>query len=226
MNEDERLGEALEAIRQSLLNDAISELESTASILREDIPEGIPDHGYIDTSQLTVTPDNISYSMIDADGDRHSINIDNRNVIFNYGDTAHVSLLDLEMERRIDREIEEFEHNGLTVRGTRGSTHFDLDYIAPNFNLDRDYEISSGYTFNTTHLEPRIRTNPWESFGSDSPFVTLDDYVTARHGTFGSDKALVIEQFNKKCENCDKEECVVINCFMEFLFDNYHVIRK
>lgn len=213
MNEDERLEEALEAIRQSLLNDAISELESTASILQDDVPEGIPDHGYIDTSQLTVTPDNISYSMIDADGDRHSINIDDRNVIFNYGDTAHVSLLDLEMERRIDREIEEFEHNGLTVRGTRGSTHFNLDYIAPNFNLDRD-------------MEPRIRTNPWESFGSDSPFVTLDDYVTARHGTFGSDKALVIEQFNKKCENCDKEECVVINCFMEFLFDNYHVIRK
>ena len=125
-------------------------------------------------------------------------------------DTAHVSLLDLEMERRIDREIEEFEHNGLTVRG---STHFNLDYIAPNFNLDRD-------------IEPRIRVNPWESFDSDSPFVTLDEYVTARHGTFGSDKALVIEQFNKKCENCDKEECVVINCFMEFLFDNYHVIRK
>lgn len=207
MNEDERLEEALEAIRQSLLNDAISELDSTVSILREDVPEGIPDHGYIDTSQLTVTPDNISYTTID--GDRHFVNMDGY-VFRRMDDTAHVSLLDLEMERRIDREIEEFEHNGLTVRG---STHFNLDYVAPNFNLDRD-------------MEPRIRVNPWESFGSDSPFVTLDEYVTARHGTFGSDKALVIEQFNKKCENCDKEECVVINCFMEFLFDNYHVIRK
>ena len=224
MNEDERLEEALEAIRQSLLNDAISELDSTVSILQEDMPEGIPDHGYIDTSQLTVTPNNISYSIIDADGDRHSINIDDRNIVFNYGDTAHVSLLDLEMERRIDREIEEFEYNGLTVHG-RGSTHFDLDYVAPNFNLDR--EIHSGHIFNTTHLEPRISTNPWNTFDSvDGPFVTLDEFVTARHGTFGSDKALVIEQFNKKCENCDKEECVVINCFMEFLFDNYHVIRK
>ena len=226
MNEDERIEEALEAIRQSLLNDAISELESTASNLQEDMPEGVPDHGYIEIPELSITPNNISYSTIDADGDRHSINIDNRNVIFNYGDTAHVSLLDLEMERRIDREIEEFEYNGLTVRG-RGSTHFDLDYIAPNFNLDRDYEISSGHTFNTVDMEPRIRTNPWEPFDSvNRPFVTLDEYVTARHGTFGSDKALVIEQFNKKCENCDKEECVVINCFMEFLFDNYHVIRK
>ena len=172
--------------------------------------EGVPDHGYIDTSDLLLTPDNISYTTIDADGDRHFVNMDGY-VFRRMNDTAHVSLLDLEMERRIDREIEEFEHDGLTVRG---STHFDLDYIAPNFNLDRD-------------IEPRIRTNPWEPFDSvDRPFVTLDEYVTARHGTFGSDKALVVEQFNKKCENCDKEECIVINCFMEFLFDNYHVIKK
>ena len=186
--------------------------------------EDVPDHGYIDTNDLLLTPDNISYTTIDADGDRHFVNMDGY-VFRGMNDTVHVSLSDLEMERRIiNREIEEFEHNGLTVRG---STHFDLDYIAPNFNLDRDYEISSGHTFNTVDMEPRIRTNPWEPFDSvNRPFITLDEYVTARHGTFGSDKALVVEQFNKKCENCDKEECIVINCFMEFLFDNYHVIRK
>lgn len=186
--------------------------------------EGVPDHGYIDTSDLLLTPDNISHTTLDVDGDRHFVNMDGY-VFRRMNDTVHVSLSDLEMERRIiNREIEEFEHNGLTVRG---STHFDLDYIAPNFNLDRDYEISSGHTFNTVDMEPRIRTNPWEPFDSvNRPFITLDEYVTARHGTFGSDKALVVEQFNKKCENCDKEECIVINCFMEFLFDNYHVIRK
>lgn len=210
MNEDERLEELLNEMTAEELDEAFERAMEEETSLEEMI-SGLPRYGYIDTNELTVTPDNISYSMIDADGDRHSINIDNRNVVFSYRDTAHVSLLDLEMERRIDREIEEFEHNGLTVRG---STHFDLDYIAPNFNLDRD-------------IEPRIRTNPWEPFDSvNRPFVTLDEYVTARHGTFGSDKALVVEQFNKKCENCDKEECVVINCFMEFLFDNYHVIRK
>ena len=83
---------------------------------------------------------------------------------------------------------------------------FDTDY---NFNLDNTSYSES--ILNLVHTEPRITIDPSESI------ARINDF---------NNKALVIEQFNKKCENCDKEECIVINCFIEFLFNNYHVIRK
>ena len=128
--------------------------------------EGVPDHGYIDASELLLTPDNISNFSIDADGDRHFIDTDAGGAFYRMNNNNEYSSL--------VRELGEFESRAL-----RHSAWWD------------------------TIERPMIH-----------------------HENLGSDKAMVIESFNKKCENCDKEDCVVINCFMEFLFDNYHVIRK
>lgn len=122
-------------------------------------PIGVPDHGYIDTSDLLLTPDNISYT-IDTAGERHIVGMDSRGVFYRVNDNEPVSLRD--------------------------------DFRRP----------------------------------SHSAWWDIVDRPMRPHENFGSDKAMVIESFNKKCENCDKEDCIVINCFMEFLFDNYHVIRK
>lgn len=119
--------------------------------------EGVPDHGYIDASELLLTADNIPHITIDTDGDRHFVGVDAHGVFHRIND------------------------NELDLRPSH-SAWWDI--------LDRP-------------MRPTIR-----------------------HENFSSDKAVVIESFNKKCENCDKEDCIVINCFMEFLFDNYHVIRK
>lgn len=123
--------------------------------------EGVPDHGYIDTSELLLTADNIPHITIDADGDRHFVGVDAHGVFHRINDNESVSLRDFRPSH---------------------SAWWDI--------LDRP-------------MRPTIR-----------------------HENFSSDKAVVIESFNKKCENCDKEDCIVINCFMEFLFDNYHVIKK
>lgn len=39
-------------------------------------------------------------------------------------------------------------------------------------------------------------------------------------------KECVIQEFNSKCENCNKEECNVINCFIEHIFSNYNLRKK
>lgn len=122
--------------------------------------EGVPDHGYIDTSDLLLTLDNISYTTIDADGDRHIVGMDDRGVFYRVNDSESI--------------------------------------------------VSLRDEFRPSH----------------SAWWDIVDRPMRPHQNFGSDKAMVIESFNKKCENCDKEDCIVINCFMEFLFDNYHVIKK
>jgi hypothetical protein len=124
--------------------------------------EGVPDHGYISARELLLTSDNIPNTIIDTDGERHVVGMDERGVFYRINDNESV----------------------VSLR--------DLDFRRP----------------------------------SHSAWWDMVDRPMRPHENFCSDKAVVIESFNKKCENCNKEDCIVINCFMEFLFDNYHVIRK
>lgn len=129
----------------------------------------------------------------------HSISVD-------YLSSADASVLGCRPFRVGDEYRAVFIGENTTAESdnNRAVFSFDTDY---NFNLD-----------NTSYSELTLNLVHAETINPSEPIARIND--------FNSNKALVIEQFNKKCESCDKEECIVINCFIEFLFNNYHVIRK
>ena len=50
--------------------------------------------------------------------------------------------------------------------------------------------------------------------------------VVSTFMAYNISKECVIQEFNSKCENCNKEECNVINCFIEHIFSNYDLRKK
>ena len=54
----------------------------------------------------------------------------------------------------------------------------------------------------------------------------FNEEIANSYRNYNIDKSLIIQEFNQKCENCNREECVVINCFIDHIFSNYNLRRK
>lgn len=130
--------------------------------------------------------------------------------------------LDEAFERAIEEEVslEEimsgFPHYGyIDAEMLRSSLWREPDY---GFTVHNNYgeEI-----FNLPEIPPGVQVPPVIHHGER---VRIDDLDLFRN--MYADKSEVIKNFNKKCERCKKEDCVVINCFVEYIFENYELKRK
>lgn len=130
--------------------------------------------------------------------------------------------LDEAFERAIEEEVslEEimsgFPHYGyIDAEMLRSSLWREPDY---GFTVHNNYgeEI-----YNLPEIPPGVQVPPVIHHGER---VRVDDLDLFRN--MYADKSEVIKNFNKKCERCKKEDCVVINCFIEYVFENYELKRK
>ena len=139
--------------------------------------------------------------------------------------------LDAAFERAMDAALErtmEAEMNlEAALSGSLHYGHIDTDLLL-NSSLWREpdygFTVHNNYEdeiFNLPEIPPGVQTPPVIHHGER---IRPDDLDWFR--SMYADKSEVIKNFNKKCERCKKEDCVVINCFVEYIFENYKLKRK
>lgn len=122
----------------------------------------------------------------------------------------------MEEETSLEEIMSGFPHYGyIDTEMLRSSLWREPDY---GFTVHNNYgeEI-----YNLPEIPPGVQVPPVIHRGER---IRPDDLDWFR--TMYADKSEVINNFNKKCERCKKEDCVVINCFVEYVFDNYELKRK
>lgn len=118
----------------------------------------------------------------------------------------------------------------------------ELSRIFQAINSDNDAEMLEGYLSARSFWLEDARYNRNEISITDTiydntnivqtppEYMEFNDMynseVVSTFMTYNISKENVIQEFNSKCENCNKEECNVINCFIEHIFSNYNLRRK
>lgn len=118
----------------------------------------------------------------------------------------------------------------------------ELSRIFQAINSDNDAEALEGYLLARNFWLEDTRYNRNEISITDTiydntnivqtplEYMEFNDMynseVVSTFMTYNISKECVIQEFNSKCENCNKEECNVINCFIEHIFSNYNLRRK
>jgi hypothetical protein len=118
----------------------------------------------------------------------------------------------------------------------------ELSRIFQAINSDNDAEMLEGYLSARNFWLEDVRYDRSEISIIDTIYdntnivQTPPDYiefndmynseVVSTFMAYNINKECVIQEFNSKCENCNKEECNVINCFIEHIFSNYDLRKK
>ncbi len=130
----------------------------------------------------------------------------------------------MEAETSLEEILSGFPHYGyIDTEMLRSSLWREPDY---GFTVHNNYEDE---IFNLPEIPPGVQTPPVIHHGER---IRLDETNwrtwerSEWYRDIYADKSEVIKNFNKKCEKCKKEDCVVINCFVEYVFENYKLKRK
>lgn len=131
-----------------------------------------------------------------------------------------------ELDEAFERAIEEEATLEEIMSGFPHYGYIDAEMLISGSWREPDYGFITHYNygeeiFNLPEIPPGVQVPPVIHHGER---VRIDDLDLFRN--MYADKSEVIKNFNKKCERCKKEDCVVINCFIEYVFENYELKRK
>lgn len=131
-----------------------------------------------------------------------------------------------ELDEAFERAMEEETSLEEIMSGFPHYGYIDTEMLTSNIWREPDYgfTVHNNYAeeiFNLPEIPPGIQVPPVIHHGER---ISIDNLDLFRN--MYADKSEVINNFNKKCERCKKEDCVVINCFVEYVFDNYELRRK
>ena len=131
-----------------------------------------------------------------------------------------------ELDEAFERVIEEEVSLEEIMSGFPHYGYIDAEMLRSSLWREPDYgfTVHNNYgeeIFNLPEIPPGVQVPPVIHHGER---VRIDD-LDLFHNMYAN-KSEVIKNFNKKCERCKKEDCVVINCFVEYVFENYELKRK
>lgn len=130
-----------------------------------------------------------------------------------------------ELDEAFERAIEEASLEEI-MSGFPHYGYIDAEMLISGSWREPDYGFTAHNNygeeiFNLPEIPPGVQVPPVIHHGER---VRIDDLDLFRN--MYANKSEVIKNFNKKCERCKKEDCVVINCFIEYVFENYELKRK
>lgn len=131
-----------------------------------------------------------------------------------------------ELDEAFERAIEEETSLEEIMSGFPHYGYIDTEMLRSSLWREPDYgfTVHNNYgeeIYNLPEIPPGVQVPPVIHRGER---IRPDDLDWFR--SMYADKSEVIKNFNKKCERCKKEDCVVINCFIEYVFENYELKRK
>ena len=139
-----------------------------------------------------------------------------------------------ELDEAFERAMEEEASLEEIMSGFPHYGYIDAEMLRSSLWREPDYgfTVHNNYAeeiYNLPEIPPGVQVPPVIHHGERIRLDEVDWRSWERAEWFRSDnvnKSEVINNFNKKCERCKKEDCVVINCFIEYVFKNYELKRK